>query len=152
MSRLRSIMAQSPAIVISVVALVFALGSGASYAAVRSAGASPQKAARVTFHTLKLLHGWRSSQSEYNSGSPSYGQQNGVVYLSGSLHRSGTKAGDFAVLPKGSRPRHNLWITVYTLDGTSGTLQIDANGQMYAGGTSATGYLSLAAVSFPVNS
>jgi hypothetical protein len=152
MSRLRSITAQSPAIVISVLALVFALGSGASYAATRNTGASPQQAARVTFHKLKLINGWHSSQGQYGTGNPSYAQQNGIVYLSGSLHAASGSPGEFAVLPKGNRPSHYLYITVYTLDQTTGAIEIMPDGVMYAIGSQTLGYASLASVSFPVNS
>jgi hypothetical protein len=150
MSRLRSIVAQSPAIVISCLALVFALGSGASYAAVRTASAQPS--ARVTFHTLTLLHGWKSSQHQYDSGNPAYAERDGIVYLSGSLHTTSGSGFPFAVLPKGNRPSHYLWLTIYTLDGTSGTLEIQPNGSMYVSGGSATGYASLAGVSFALGS
>jgi hypothetical protein len=152
MSRLRSITAQSPAIVVSVLALVFALGSGASYAATRDPGASPQKAARVTFHRLKLIDGWHSSQGQYSTGNPSYAEQNGIVYLSGSLHAASGSNVEFAVLPKGDRPSHYLYITVYTLDVTAGAIEIEPNGQMLALGSETTGYTSLATVSFPANS
>ena len=59
---------------------------------------------------------------------------------------------EFAVLPKGNRPSHYMWITVYTLDGTSGTLEIDPSGAMWASGASADGFTSLAGVQFPLGS
>jgi hypothetical protein len=174
MSRLRSITTQSPAIVISVMALVFSLGTGAGYAATlikgsqiaphsipanrlvnHSVGAAQLQATKITFHKLKLVNGWVSSQSTYSTGNPSYGIRDGVVYLSGSAHQTSGTIAVFGILPKGYRPAHDLYLTVYTLNGTAGTLVIQATGKMTAvstPGTNATGFTSLAAVSFPVNS
>ena len=100
---------------------------------------------------ITLLNGWHSEQSVYLSGDPSYTVKNGVVYLSGSLATSGSND-EFAVLPKAARPAHNEYITVYTLSGTFGTLQIDANGVARAYSGSAKSFTSLAAVSYPVAS
>jgi hypothetical protein len=57
--------------------------------------------AAVAAHRL-TLHGWQSSQSEYQTGNPSYAVSHGVVYLSGSLH--GGKSKLAFVLPKAARP------------------------------------------------
>ena len=100
---------------------------------------------------ITLLNGWHSEQSVYLSGNPSYTVKNGVVYLSGSLATSGSND-EFAVLPKAARPAHVEFITVYTLSGTFGTVQIDPNGAARAYSGSATSFTSLAAVSYPVAS
>jgi hypothetical protein len=85
--------------------------------------------------------------------------QNGIVYLAGSLHQPTPASAVFATLPATYRPTHNMWITVYTNGGTSGTLYIDKNGTMEAfssascgSGNAAQCYTSLASVSYPVNS
>lgn len=151
MSRLRSITAQSPAIVISIVALVFALGSGAGYAATHAATA----AAKLTLRSIPLRDGWVSAQSTYNTGNPSYAIENGIVYLSGSVLQASAGSDVIGVLPKSARPKHYLYLSVYTLDGTAGTVQIRPNGQIYAYSTpssDATGYTSLASISYPVGS
>jgi hypothetical protein len=148
MKSLRSVMAQSPAIVISVLALILSAGGGAAYAATRAPAA-------ITWHNLALLHGWKSSQGQYGTGNPSYSISNGVVYLSGSLHHPSGSNEQFATLPKGARPTHDLYITVYTLDDSSGTLYIGANGVIDAYSpvaADATGFTSLAGVSFPTSS
>jgi hypothetical protein len=150
MKSLRSVVAQSPAIVISVLALILSAGGGAAYAAT-----SASRAPAITWHKLTLLHGWKSSQSQYDSGNPEYSVSNGVVYLAGSLHQASGTSQEFAVLPKGARPTHDLWITVYTMSGTSGTLYIGANGDMAATSLTpadAQDYTSLAAVSYPASS
>jgi hypothetical protein len=65
---------------------------------------------------------------------------------------------DFATLPKGNRPTHQLFITVYTFDGAPGIIIVNTNGVLEAlpeSGAStdtATEFTSLAGVSFPVNS
>ncbi len=54
------------------------------------------------------------------------------------------------MLPKAARPRHNLWLPVYTSGGTEGSLEITPAGKMYLfGGGDTTGYSSLAGISFP---
>lgn len=65
----------------------------------------------------------------------------------------------FAFLPSTYRPAHNMWITVYTFGGTSGTLYIGKDGTMeaFASGTcgsenSAQCFTSLATVSYPIGS
>jgi hypothetical protein len=180
MSRLRTITTQSPAIVISTVALVFSLGAGAGagYAATviqgnqiaphsiqanrlvnHSIGAtqlSPQlPATKIAFHRLKLINGWQSSQNAFDTGNPAYGIRDGIVYLSGSVHQAKVGNTEFAVLPKGARPTHDLYLTVYTFQGTTGTLRVEPNGQLLAissTNTASQDYTSLAAVCFPVNS
>jgi hypothetical protein len=174
MSRLRTIAARSPAVVISTVALVFSLGAGAGYAATviqgsqiaphsipanrlvnHSIGATQLQATKIVFHQLKLSNGWRSSQSAFDTGNPAYGTRDGIVYLAGSVHQAKIGNTEFAVLPKGDRPAHELYITVYTFQGTTGTLRIEPNGQLLAissTNTNSQDYTSLAAVSFPVNS
>jgi|GEM_PF-961527 len=97
---------------------------------------------------LTLRNGWHSSQSAWNSGDPSYSVSRGVVYLSGSLHGGAGANRPFAVLPRGARPAQVMYISVYTYSGTTGLLQIDPDGTMYAYGGDAPIYTSLAGVSF----
>jgi hypothetical protein len=85
--------------------------------------------------------------------------QSNVVYLSGSLHQSTPGSPVFAFLPSTFRPAHNMWITVYTYGGTSGTLYIGKDGTMEAVASGACGsgntaqcFTSLATVSYPINS
>jgi hypothetical protein len=158
----RSLITQSPSIVISTLALMFSLGGGA-YAATQLTGRhptadkakAPPACTSVKFHALKLVDGWKSGQSAYDSGNPSYGICNGVVYLAGSLVQPTAASDTFGTLPKGYRPAHNLWITVYTFGDSSGTLFIDKNGEMEAFSPTpadAEDYTSLATVSFPLGS
>jgi hypothetical protein len=104
-------------------------------------------------HPLHLVNGWFSPQASDHTGTPSYRVSGGIVYFSGAVRQS-TSGGDsmFAVLPKTARPAHNLYISVYSLGGAPGSLEIDANGQMWAAGTSAWVLTSLAGVSFPLKS
>jgi hypothetical protein len=158
MGRIRSIAAHTPSIAISVLALIFSLGGGAYAATHIAQHARPAAATNrtisttVTWHTLTLLNGWASSQSAFGTGNPKVAIQNGVVYLSGSLHQVSGTNDEFAVLPTTDRPTHTLWLPVYTLDGTEGSLEIAASGGMFAFAGSATGFTSLAGVSYPVNS
>jgi hypothetical protein len=105
--------------------------------------------ASIKSHRLKLLNGWQSSQPVYQTGNPSYAISHGVAYLAGSMHSGGSSPLAF-VLPKAARPVHAMFISVYTLDGTSGVVEILPQGEVDISGTGATGYTSLAAISFPV--
>jgi hypothetical protein len=106
--------------------------------------------AAVTSHRVTLKDGWVSSQPSYGTGDPAYAVSKGVVYLSGSMH-GGTSPLAF-VLPKAARPAHTMWISVYAFDGSTGSLQILPDGDVYASGTEASSYTSLANISFPVAS
>jgi hypothetical protein len=127
-----------------------------------AAGAVPAKAGLPPFHlngciiwqTITLENGWISDNSAYDTGNPSFCENDGMVYLSGSLAVNSAIYGDesFGTLPSGYRPSQNIYLSVYTLGGVYGVLQIDANGTMFAYDGSATGYTSLAGVSFPAAS
>ena len=127
-----------------------------------AAGAVPAKAGLPPFHlngciiwqTITLENGWISDNSAYDTGNPSFCENDGIVYLSGSLAVNSAIYGDesFGTLPSGYRPSQNIYLNVYTLGGVYGVLQIDANGTMFAYDGSATGYTSLAGVSFPAAS
>lgn len=115
------------------------------------AGVSFPAPAMVT-HKLALKNGWVSSQSQYGTGDPSYAVSGGVAYLSGSLHQSSGTNQTFAVLPPAARPAHNLYLSVYTYNGTIGLLEVTTNGNVSAYDGGAQQYTSLAGVSFPVPS
>jgi hypothetical protein len=137
------------ALTVAMVAAPLALSAGAASA---STGVP---ASGVTWHRITGINGWHSAESRYSTGNPSWAVSGGVVYLSGSIIRSGGTSALFGVLPSQARPSHKLWITVYTLDDTTGTLTIYPSGQMYASSTppgNAPGFTSLAAVSFPAKS
>jgi hypothetical protein len=106
--------------------------------------------ASIKSHQVKLLNGWQSSQSQYDTGNPSYAISNGVVYLSGSLHSTGNSVLAF-ILPKAARPTHTMAISMYTLDGfLPGQIEILPQGEVDISGKYASGYTSLAGISFPV--
>jgi hypothetical protein len=156
-NRVRSFATQTPALVISALALALSLGGGA-YAASAVSEHAPA-AHLVSWHNISLHNGWKSSNSIYATGDPRVSTQNGIVYLSGSLHQSTPGSAIFTVLPRQYRPAHNMWITVYTNGGTSGTLYTGHNGTTEAFSSSSCGsesaaqcYTSLATVSYPVNS
>jgi hypothetical protein len=149
---LRSRPARAASLAASVAALALSVSVGAAPAL--AAGSQQGKQAAVTgvsWHKLTLLNGWKSSQSTWNTGNPSYAIKGGVVYLSGSLH-GGSPTANFAVLPKAARPAHWLYLTIATQNGTNGVLRIQSDGKMYVystPATNATTFSSLAAVSYP---
>jgi hypothetical protein len=127
------------------------------------AASAPAKAARgftslaaISFpaaqtHTrhLTLLHGWQPGPSAWKTAAPASINVHGIVYLSGVMRHPHGSNPLFAVLPKGSRPSHVLWITVYTQDHTTGSLEVLPAGAMYAFGSDSALYTSLNGVSFP---
>jgi hypothetical protein len=164
MNRVRALSAQSPAIIISMLALVLSLGGGA-YAATALAGGHASgthaaRSARITFHRLSLVNGWKPAPKTYDAGTPSYTVSNGIVYLSGGIFQPVQGKAEFAVLPKGARPATDLYITVSVEQGVSnvGTLLISPKGAMevYATptgvGTPASDFTALGGVSFPLGS
>ena len=157
MTRLRSLASQSPAIVISVVALAFSLGSGAGYAA-STTTSHPAAAAKVTWHKLSLRNGWKA-QPLYTSGNPEYTVIDGVVHLNGvAVYGPNVGAANppalIAVLPKAARPTHDLWLAVFNYSSlNSADLEIEPNGQIRViGGGDRAYFTSLAGVSFPLGS
>jgi hypothetical protein len=116
------------------------------------AAAAPASASirpACAWQPLSLLNGWQSAQSAWDSGDPMYCVDNGIVYLSGSLVQPVPGSDEFAVLPPQAAPASTLYLSADTFGGTSGDLMIGPDGSMYAYGGNATGFTSLAGVSFP---
>jgi hypothetical protein len=125
----------------STVALTLAIGIGAN-APIASAGVPG-----CSWQPLTLMDGWHSEQSAFGTGDPSYClTSDGMVYLSGSL--AGGSGDEFAVLPSYAAPAHLDYLSVYTMNGTLGFLRIDPDGSMWAYGSQAAQFTSLAGVSF----
>jgi hypothetical protein len=109
--------------------------------------------ARIRSHALTIGSGWESGQSVFSSGNPAYAISHGVVYLSGSLE--GTEADPplgALTLPRAARPKHSMFLTVYTFSGSTGTLVILPTGQLDVYGSEAPSFTSLAGISYPVSS
>jgi hypothetical protein len=146
MARFRLLVRQSPAIVIATLALVFSLGGGAGYAA-----SSAHRSVRATFHKLTLKNGWKPVTAN-GIGAPSYAISGGVVYLTGGMDQPSGSARTFAVLPVAARPKHTLWIGVFSEATTSAFLEVLPSGAMLIGGDDRQSFASLAGVAFPVGS
>jgi len=170
---MRSLITQSPAIVISLLAIALSFGGGAyasthhghpsNYPPVRVSNSSVAThavaGAGVSWTSLTLINGWISENATFQTGNPKVSEQNGIVYLSGSLAQPTPGSATFTILPPSFRPTHNLYITVYTNGSTTGTLYIDRSGVMEAfsgtscgSGDTSQCFTSLATVSFPINS
>ena len=106
----------------------------------------------LTAQSLTLLNGWQSEQSVYNTGDPAVAISNGVVYLSGSARQSSGYQSILAQLSAAYRPSHWLFLPIYTLNGTEGSLAIDPQGNVYALGNNVAGYVSLAGIHYPLGS
>jgi hypothetical protein len=162
MRRLRSMLGQSPAIIISLIALTFSLGSGAGYAAsvvtkpavtdpATSAPAKPA-ATKITWHALALVNGWHAAGKAPVAGPPSYTVSNGVVYLTGVADRAKPSTSALAVLPKAARPVHDLWFSAFNLSEQGGYVEVESNGDVFVEGDEENAFASLAGVEFPLGS
>jgi hypothetical protein len=150
-------MRQSPAIVISLVALTFSLGGGAGYAASVATAKAP--ATKITWHALGLKGQWRSAaKAGFAVGGPAYTVSNGIVYLTGAVDRANQTLplpSVIGVLPKGARPTHNLWFAAFNEAATGGSsIEVSPNGAVTVGGSGGDEnyFTSLAGVEFPLGS
>jgi hypothetical protein len=156
MSRFRTTMRQSPAIIISLVALTFSLGSGAGYAA-STVASRPAAAPKITWHRLPLRNGWQAAAKGYGGGAPAYTISNSVVYLTGIASRANQNAplGELGLLPKSARPKHVLWFEAFNYAGSGqSTIQVFPSGEVQVLGTGGDEnyFTSLAGIEFPLGS
>lgn len=137
MKRRRWILANSPALAISTLALIFAVGGGAGYAASTSSSAQP------VYHQLKLRPFW--------TGRAEYTVIDGVVYLSGVVN--GHKRGDNGplLLPRSIAPKGDLAIPA-VVSGGDGSVAIDPAGDLLVikPPHGNLGFVSLDGISFPI--
>jgi hypothetical protein len=155
MSRIRSTLKQSPAIVISVIALTFSVGGGAGYAASVATAKAP--VVKITWHRLGLKGGWKAAAKGFGAAGPQYTVSNGIVYIDGAVSHS--EATPFpgesliGVLPKGTRPSHWLDFEAYNsaANGES-SFEIGPNGDVIVGGNGGDQYYftSLDGLQFPL--
>jgi hypothetical protein len=162
MRRFRSLITQTPVLIVSMLAVALSLG-GAAYASTQAAGhghgashphapaithfvpvghssaraGSNSAPSTVTFNSLSLANGWQSQNANDETGNPKVGILNGIVYLKGSLAQPTPGSAIFASLPTRYRPTDDLYIPISTEfgDGSSssaGTLFIGTNGTMEA--------------------
>ena len=146
-------MSQSPAIVISVIALTFSLGGGAGYAAtVIAKGSAP----KITWHALSLRNGWSAAAKGYGASGPEYTVSNGVVYVTGAVSRSNQSMPSvIGVLPKSARPKHVLAFAAFNYAATGeSSFYVDPNGDIEVLGNGGDEYYftSLNGIEFPLGS
>ena len=179
MSRLRLIAGQSPAIVISIVALACALG-GSAYATAQLHGGQIATATALTassriahhsvgpadeapdfdWHNLTLVNGWIPLPPHAHVGRPAFAIVDGIVYFRGAMRQPSPGNPFFAVLPSHFRLAHILRIAISVApdpgQGIGGTLRVTQLGnlgwQLEAIGPQAPFFASLAGVSFPLTS
>lgn len=144
MRSIRSMISQSPAIAISLAALVFAVGGGAGYASTTiSSGPTT-----VTMHSLPLGKNWH--------GTLRYGINDGVVYLDGNASKSTGSYTCMTTLPKAARPASSQIDITVNLGDAIGTIQVLHTGEVCPFGPPPGGaefsFVSLAGISFPTTS
>jgi len=150
MPKIRSLVSQSPAIAISLAALVFAVGGGVGYAST----AVTTDATSITMHALPLGKDWH--------GHLSYGINDGVVYLDGTASKSTGPYSCMTTLPKAARPASSQLDITVNLGDAIGTIQVLGNAaEVDSGevcpflpppGGAEFGFVSLAGISFPTSS
>jgi hypothetical protein len=149
MSRLRSLIGQSPAIAIASVALVLSVAGGATAATV-SSGATAKS---VTWHPLSLINGWRyGGFSSFHAAY--YVDASKIVHLRGSA-RLGNPAKAVFRLPVSARPSHVISELIYASGGTPAAVAILPDGKVtvfdQTGTNSAvTDFTSFDGVTFPL--
>jgi hypothetical protein len=155
MSRFRTIRNQSPAIIISLIALTFSLGSGAGYAASVATKASAPK---ISWHSLSLRNSWTAAGSTFHTGNPAYTVSNSIVYLTGVADRANQSSpipSVIGVLPRSARPKHSLWFAAYNYAGAGeSSIEVSPNGDVEVGGNGGDEnfFTSLAGIEFPLGS
>jgi hypothetical protein len=158
MSRFRSIIRQSPAIIISLTALTLSLGGGVGYAA--SVATSNASVTKITWHALPLRNQWRDAAKAgfKGLGNAEYTVSNGVVYLTGVVDRANQSLpipSVIGVLPKGARPSHSLWLAAYNY-AAAGESQIailpNGDVEVFGNGGDENFFTSLAGIEFPLGS
>ena len=158
MSRFRSIIRQSPAIVISLTALTLSLGGGVGYAA--SVAEGNATVTRITWHPLLLRNQWRDAAKAgfKGVGNAAYTVSNAVVYLTGVVDRANQALpipSVIGVLPKGARPSHTLWFPAFNEAAMNESwIAIFPNGNVEVGGNGGDEnyFTSLAGIEFPLGS
>ena len=99
-------------------------------------------------------YGWKSADSQWGTGNPSYYVSDGVVHLSGSVYNPNGTNYNIAQLPPAARPATDTLATVYTYGGTVGMLNVFTDGttgtsEMTGTEADATAFTSLAGVAYP---
>lgn len=127
MPSIRSALKQSPAVVVSVAALMFGAGTGVSLAASSTSSAHAAKAehAAVTtlkWHRLTLTKGWK--------GKVRYAVSNGVVYLSGSASTRHPHGDWMLTLPRKIRPTSPQQDMPVVVGGKIGFIQLLNDGKI----------------------
>lgn len=140
---IRSLISQSPAIVISLVALSLAAGGGVGYAST----AVTTDTTSITMHALPLGKNWQ--------GSLRYGINDGVVYLDGTASKSTGPYSCMTMLPAGARPASTQLDITVNLGDAAGTLQVLKTGEVCPflppPGGAEFSFVSLAGISFPTS-
>lgn len=147
---------RSIALLVVLAAALAAIGA-AGYALTQptmaeSQTASVAKGALPSWHNLTLRNGWVwGTYDSYKAGYYKDAQQ--VVHLRGSA-ASGDPALVVFRLPRGYRPAHTLWLSVYALNGSAGGLEIQPDGTAYlfdaSGNSNVIGYSSFDGITFRV--
>lgn len=106
MRHTRSVLRQSPALVIATIALVFSLAGGVGYAAAQSDSSG------ISFHNLTLNNGWKPS-SAGGAGVRAYAVKSGVVYITGALANQSKCSKVIATLPVEARPTHTQILSIF---------------------------------------
>jgi hypothetical protein len=154
MNRFRALVSQSPAIVISIVALTFSLGGGAGYAATVATGTPA--VVKIAWHPLALTNKWAPAAKGFAVGRPAYTVSNGVVYLTGVAARANQSLpipSVIGVLPKGARPTHNLWFAAYNYAAAGqSSIEVARSGavEVFGNGGDENFFTSLAGIQFPL--
>ena len=127
---------------------------GAEAASYTSLASISFPVASTKWHSFTLEAGWKSGAAQFGTAKPSYAVINGIVYLTGSMHRAPGGTGLWTNLPAATRSKDVLEIEVYTVNGTTGGVAITNSLGLVSSNpfTNAEAFTSLAAIAYPPNS
>jgi hypothetical protein len=110
--------------------------------------------ASTTWHNFKLVAGWKSGATHFNTAAPSYAVINGVVYLTGAMFQASGSTGLWTDLPVATGSKDVLEIEVYTVNGTAGGVAITNSLGLVSSNpfSNAETFTSLAGIAYPPSS
>jgi hypothetical protein len=110
--------------------------------------------ASTKWHNFKLINGWTTTQSNFDTGAPAYAVINGVVYLTGSTHQATGFGSQWARIPAAARPADQIQVETYTDEFTSGAVYLVKNSASASSApiANARAFTSLGGIAYPPSS
>jgi hypothetical protein len=116
-----------------------------------AAPARPAAPVKFTWHTLKLVNGWKSASTKtLRTGTPAWALHDDVVYLRGAIRNPAQAGDEFARLPAYVEPPSNIYTEDYVASGVPGAVWIALDGWLNVYNGNSPDLISLAGISYPL--